>query len=89
MKESNTAMNMAMKHSYEKCKNEFVRLNFAKTLFSKTNLLVEFLKYKYAKIFNSCIVNIWYIICNCMCVLQIYRSKNVQSEHTTFKNFTV
>ena len=37
-------------HGYEtlikKCKNEFVRLNFAKTSFSKTNLLVEFSKYK-------------------------------------------
>ena len=44
MKENNTAMNMAMKHSYERCKNEFVMLNFVKTSFSKTNLLVEFLK---------------------------------------------
>ena len=46
MKGDNTAMNMAMGHSYEKCKNEFVKLIFTKTSFSKTNLLVEFSKYK-------------------------------------------
>ena len=36
--ENNTTTNMAMRHSYEKCKNEFVRLNFAKTSFSKNQL---------------------------------------------------
>ena len=40
------AMNMAMRPSYEKCKNEFVRLIFTKISFSKTNMLVEFSKYK-------------------------------------------
>ena len=38
-------MNMAMRHSYETNEilniYEFVRSNFMKTLFSKTNLLVE------------------------------------------------
>ena len=46
MKEDNTTMNMATKHSYDKCKNEFVRFNFTKTSFSKNNSLVVFLKYK-------------------------------------------
>ena len=89
MKENNTAMNMATKHSYDKYKNEFVRLKFAKTSFSKTNLLVKFPKYKYTKIFNPCMVNNQYIIHTCMHILQIYRSKNVQLEHANFENFTI
>ena len=42
MKMNNTAMNMAMKCSYEKFKNEFVRLIFAKTSFSKPTYWLNF-----------------------------------------------
>ena len=38
----NTNMNMVMKHLFDKCKNEFVKLKFAITSFLKTNLPIEF-----------------------------------------------
>ena len=46
MKGNNTTISMVMKHLSEKHKNEFVKLKFVITSFSKTNLLIEFQRFK-------------------------------------------
>ena len=38
MKESNTVMNMVMRHLFEKCKSEFIEIKYAMTSFLKSDL---------------------------------------------------
>ena len=81
-------MSMVMQHLYENEKwkdiSEFVRLIFAKTSFLKTNLPINFSRYKWTKIFNLSIVLNRHIAYLCICIWWIYKPNNV-----TIDNFEI